>query len=772
MNADSTKAFTIRSIVFGLLGILFICGLAGIHDGMISESPMIGNHLPVGAYLFFVLLALCWSFLFSPMPGLVLTGRRRFLVLSTIGGFYLFWAVFMLIRYAGAMMQQGIEAYPLGPGGIYAFVGFIIAVGIWNVICRINVPFLVLNPRELAVVLCMTLVSCFPPTSGLFRIFHKQLILPWHYLRSGAFTDWVKYDVLGYIPESLWPRPAPQVGTEGVPVLDATVYESFLTGMSRGNVTVGLSELPFEGWLPALMYWGPLILLCSICVMALSMVVHRQWVHHEQLSYPLAQVAGAFLKRERGKGIPDLFLTRLFWWGFLPIFLFLLIDYVHLWLPNRTPGLSEILPSARGFWLWNLAQKFPVLRVAPNWMTLGQQTLFFSIIGLSYFVAAEISLTVGVTHLLYCWFAIMFFSVTGGALASGDVEYARAGAYIGYAIILLFTGRAYYGAVFRKAFLMGGSSSTDRTAVQAARILVLAFAGFVVMLTTMGLDWMLAIVFALLLMLLFLVFTRIICETGIPFLQANWAPSSLMIALFGPAAIGPGAIVLLLYFNTIIAQDLRECLMPYAATALKVGEDAKVRIGKIFSVLVPTVIVALVVSFVASTWIHYNYGGLRGDTFSTRSIPTGCFNASVRSIRGLDETGVLAESASLSGLGKLKLLAPDGQQSGLFAGGLVCVVAVCLFRFRFARFPIHPVIFMLFGTYAAAQIWFSFLLGWAVKSLVVKFGGGKVYQKLKPLFIGLIAGELVAAGLAIMVELIYFWVVGQPSGKDFGLLPT
>ena len=483
-------------------------------------------------------------------------------------------------------------------------------------------------------------------------------------------------------------------------------------------------------------------------------------------------MAGAFLKRERGKGIPDIFRTRLFWWGFLPIFLLFAIEYTHLWLPNRMPGLTEILPSARGFWLYQLPQKFPALKVAPMWYSLGQQTLFFSIIGLSYFVAAEISLTVGLTHLLFTWFAVTFFAITGDPLASGDVEYARAGAYIGYAIILLYTGRAYYGAVFRKAFLVGGSVSADRTAVQAARILSLAFAGFVIMLTTMGLDWMLAILFALLLMLLFLVFTRIICETGIPFLQANWAPSALIIAIFGPAAVGPGAIVLLLYFNTIIAQDLRECLMPYAATALRVGEDAKIRIGKIFSVLVPSVIVALVVAFVASSWMHYNYGGLRGDVFSTRSIPTGCFNESVRSIRVLDETGTLAESASLTGLSKLKLFAPDGKQSGLFASGLVCVVAVCLFRFRFARFPIHPVIFMLFGTYAAAQIWLSFLVGWSIKSLVVKFGGGKVYQKLKPLFIGLIAGELVAAGISIMIELVYFWVVGEPSGKPFGLLPT
>ena len=49
-------------------------------------------------------------------------------------------------------------------------------------------------------------------------------------------------------------------------------------------------RLSESAWLPALLYWGPLVILMSVCVTALSLFVHRQWAHHEQLSYPLAQV--------------------------------------------------------------------------------------------------------------------------------------------------------------------------------------------------------------------------------------------------------------------------------------------------------------------------------------------------------------------------------------------------------------------------------------------------------------------------------------------------
>ena len=91
-------------------------------------------------------------------------------------------------------------------------------------------------------------------------------------------------------------------------------------------------------------------------------------------------------------------------------------------------------------------------------------------------------------------------------------------------------------------------------------------------------------------------------------------------------------------------------------------------------------------------------------------------------------------------------------------------------RLRFAGFPLHPVLFLVAGTYAAGKCWWSFLVGWGIKCLVVRFGGGKVYQQLKPLFVGIIAGELLAAGASIVFEIIYYCVTGEPPGRSFGIL--
>jgi uncharacterized membrane protein YGL010W len=81
------------------------------------------------------------------------------------------------------------------------------------------------------------------------------------------------------------------------------------------------------------------------------------------------------------------------------------------------------------------------------------------------------------------------------------------------------------------------------------------------------------------------------------------------------------------------------------------------------------------------------------------------------------------------------------------------------------------VLFLVWGTYPANGCWSSFLLGWAIKGAVVRFGGGKVYQKLKPVFIGMIAGELLAAGFSMFFEIIYSWTTGKlPLKEGFSIL--
>ena len=45
----------------------------------------------------------------------------------------------------------------------------------------------------------------------------------------------------------------------------------------------------------------------------------------------------------------------------------------------------------------------------------------------------------------------------------------------------------------------------------------------------------------------------------------------------------------------------------------------------------------------------------------------------------------------------------------------------------------------------------SFLIGWAIKNSVTRYGGTGAYQKVKPLMIGLIAGDLAGSIIPLII---------------------
>ena len=44
------RAVTVRSMAFGLVGLLLMSGLASYHDSRCGSPLMIGNHMPGGAF--------------------------------------------------------------------------------------------------------------------------------------------------------------------------------------------------------------------------------------------------------------------------------------------------------------------------------------------------------------------------------------------------------------------------------------------------------------------------------------------------------------------------------------------------------------------------------------------------------------------------------------------------------------------------------------------------------------------------------------------------
>ena len=105
-----------------------------------------------------------------------------------------------------------------------------------------------------------------------------------------------------------------------------------------------------------------------------------------------------------------------------------------------------------------------------------------------------------------------------------------------------------------------------------------------------------------------------------------------------------------------------------------------------------------------------------------------------------------------------------------FGGGLGIVLAFAAIRLRWPKWPLHPVLFLVWSSYAGRMFAASFLSGWGVKLLVTRYGGALWYQRLKPLMFGLIAGEMLGGLTPMAVGLVYWLATGLPP-KSFYILP-
>ena len=87
-------------------------------------------------------------------------------------------------------------------------------------------------------------------------------------------------------------------------------------------------------------------------------------------------------------------------------------------------------------------------------------------------------------------------------------------------------------------------------------------------------------------------------------------------------------------------------------------------------------------------------------------------------------------------------------------------LAVSILRLRLSWWPLHPLIFLVWGTYAMARLSGSFLLGWMVRTVTVRIGGGAAYRVLVAFMVGVIAGDVLGLVGNMLVGVIYYLLTG------------
>ena len=123
----------------------------------------------------------------------------------------------------------------------------------------------------------------------------------------------------------------------------------------------------------------------------------------------------------------------------------------------------------------------------------------------------------------------------------------------------------------------------------------------------------------------------------------------------------------------------------------------------------------------------------------------------------LDPVTALINNAGAHGwpyIGPTILNMPDADLRGwLFTGiGALAEGFLMWAQHRWHWWPFHPVGFAISVGWLTSQIWLSALIAWLLKAIILHVGGGKLFQTLKPLFLGLILGNVVAGGVWFAID--------------------
>jgi hypothetical protein len=619
-------------------------------------------------------------------------------------------------------------------------------------------PRLTLSGAEWAVILALTLSVCCIPGSNLMRYFTSALVMPHHYVRTTP--SWEKHKVLEQVPKGML--------VEVTPDNESTVLGGFVQGLSSGVKDIAWTQVPWSAWVRPILFWTPVILLLWVGVLGLTLVLHPQWAHHEQLPYPIATFASSLLPGLKEK-TTELLRNRLFYIGFGLLVLYHLNNYACQWFPQNL----SMAPTNLN--LTSLRPLFPIFDQGGGWWVLTPR-LTFTVIAFAYFLASDVSLALGIGPLLWVLVAgtLAGYGISAGGGNPSINNFVQFGGYLGMLLVLLYTGRQYYGEVWRG--IWGRLTAVPGYAIWGGRVFLLAMAGVVAYLSVRGgISWQIAVLYVGMMVLIFVVMSRIVAETGAFFVQAYFSPNNILLGLLGASALGPQALLITGLFTTFFLIDPREALMPYISNGLRLLDMQKVPLGQASRWIVVALIVGFTVALPVTLYYQYDKGANMRDKWANEIVVGAPFNGLVGVKDRLAAQGRLEMAESVQGWGHFATATPDPKMLLALAFGVGLVLLCSVGRLRIPRWPLHPVAFLIWGTYPGYCFAGSFFIGWIFKSLVTKYGGGTLYRSLKPLMIGIIAGEL-CSGMLIMLHCFIYYLlymnqlVPEPP-KSYSIFP-
>lgn len=486
---------------------------------------------------------------------------------------------------------------------------------------------------------------------------------------------------------------------------------------------------PLSEWLIPLIAWTPYLVSVYGLLVCLCLIFSRQWEEHERLLYPLTQVPLELSGSEERTLPTHLFRSPLFWLGFAAAVLPYALRGLHLYFPvipdPRPQRTSEVL--------------FPT---GPLSAFNGINLHYYpEMVGIAYLLSREVGLSLWLFPFIRRGEVALRMAIGQDMYHNEFLTFQSVAAYLVMAASLVWVAKGYLKEVLLSALKLplrpfkkglDIAMSTEGKALWALILLLAFIFAWSKWVAGVTLSWV-AMMFAGLL-ITGLVVARIVAEAGVYIYSPPFRVYQVMFDVFGKNRMGARNIVLLTAMSWVQFRSTATMATGYFINSLRLGFLANFNRGKTALWIFLAIVVAILVCHVVFPSVIYNY-----------SVPKLGWWPQTSSLNTANFIGQYLTTS--------RPLTPH-HWWGLIIGALTCWLLIKL-RLSFVGFPLHPIGFITWFGWPLDRYWLSVLLGWLLKSVVLKYGGFSAFQKGKPFAYGMVVGGTTNLTFWILLRLLY-----------------
>ena len=507
------------------------------------------------------------------------------------------------------------------------------------------------------------------------------------------------------------------------------------------------AHIPWQLWIVPLLAWGVFVALMFTAFLCLAVILRRQWVDNEKLSFPLVQLPLEMIKGENvssvtgraGAGGEGFLKNKLTWMGFATAALIFGLKGLHQYVPTIPDVMTDL--SVNQF----LQQ--------PPYNQLDFFHIYLSLAAIGFFYLLP-------TDLLFSlWFFYLFSRFEDVVAAGAGYQpetmpmygckvyqgYQLIGCYVVLVFYMVWAARPHLKRVWRAATTFRSEKISEkrtaghgtapeereenevlsyRTAFWGLIICLLLMAGWM---TLLGMSYWLALFeIAVLLFVVALVMARSTCESGMLMTETSFRPIDIYRMIGDPRNLGAANLTGLAFLDGLWMRDQRGLVLTGFLDSMKFADGVRVRRRSLLGVFVLALVVALGVSGYLHISLPYNLGAVQMYSYVYQMNPVWAFNEA--------NTQLTRSSTPLPFMATIN-----------FFIGMLITVTLATLRTRLLWFPLHPLGFALSGTWTMTVFWFPCLVAWLLKVVILRYGGMKLYALARPFFLGMVLGEFTTA---------------------------